>query len=337
MAGIVVMGAGVTGLSLAWELARRGAPVRLFEAAHPGAGASGGLVGALAPHAPDGWTPAKALQLRALALAPGFWAGVAAAGGVDPGFARPGRVQPLPDAGAVDRARARATAARAHWQGLGDWQVVPAAAAPGLRLACDWVALDTLSARIAPRRAVAALVAALAARGITVEAGTLPPDGAGPVVWATGAAGLSAAGLGGPQKGQAALLAADWRDAPQVSAPGLHVVPHADGTVAVGSTSERAFEAPDTTDDLLEVVIARARALCPQLAGAPVTARWAGLRPRPASRQPVLGPWPGRAGELVANGGFKTGFAMAPLMAAMMADLLLEGRDAIPADWRPAP
>lgn len=333
MGQIVVMGAGVMGLCLAWELARRGAPVRVIEATRPGAGASGGLVGALAPHAPDGWTEGKALQFDALRAAPDFWAGVARAGGADPGYARLGRVQPLGDAVAVERAWSREAEARVNWPGF-RWQVVHASTVPGLRLACDWVVHDDLTARLSPRAVVAALAAALAAQGVRVEAGRAPPDEAETVVWATGAAGLQVAGLGGAQKGQAALLHADWRDAPQVSAPGLHVVPHADGTVAIGSTSERDFTDPEATDAQLDAVIARARALCPDLAEAPVVARWAGLRPRAASRQPLAGPLPG--GGHILNGGFKTGFAMAPLMAGMLADLLLDGTDRIPAAWRPA-
>ena len=47
------------------------------------------------------------------------------------------------------------------------------------------------------------------------------------------------------------------------------------------------------------------------------------------------GPWPGRPGHLIANGGFKIGFAMAPAVAGMVADLLLEGRDHIPPAFRP--
>lgn len=332
---IAVMGAGAMGLALAWELARRGAPVVVVEAVRPGAGASGGLVGALAPHAPEGWTEAKALQLDALLMAEGWWAQVTEAGGVSPGYARLGRVQPIEGEAARVRAEARARAARDLWQGRATWEIRPAGAVPGLRLACAEVVFDTLSARIAPRGAVAALVAALAAKGVAVVQGTEPPPGTRAVVWADGAAGLARLGLGGAQKGQAALLAADWRGAAQVSAPGLHVVPHADGTVAVGSTSEREFAGLET-DSQLEAVLARARALCPDLAGAAVIERWAGLRPRAASRQPVLGPLPDRPGEWVLNGGFKTGFAMAPLLGGMLAEMLLGEGDRVPADWRVA-
>lgn len=332
MVDVAVMGAGVLGLACAWDLAQRGVRVAVVEAEHPGAGASGGLVGALAPHAPEGWTHAKALQLDALLAAGGFWAQVAAAGGVDPGFARVGRLQPLPDAAAVERAQARADAARDLWGGRADWRVIRAAQAPGWQMPGDWAVWDSLTARIAPRRAVAALVAALAARGVQVARGDAPPDAAA-VVWATGAAGLQAAGWGGPEKGQAALLALDRRGAPVVTAPGLYIVPHADGTVAVGSTSERAFD-HDATDARLDAVLHQARALLPELQGAPVIDRWAGLRPRAASRQPVLGPWPGRPGHHLLNGGFKIGFALAPLLAEMMADRLTGGPDRIPPGWR---
>lgn len=332
MAEIVVMGAGVAGLACAWELARRGASVAVLDAVGPGAGASGGVVGALAPHSPEDWSDAKAQQLAALAQAPAFWAGVAQAGGGDPGYGRTGRVLPLRDAAAVERAAARVAAARAHWGDAGMMAVRRAGDVPGVRLACDWVLHDTLTARLAPRRAVAALVAALGGWGVRVALGSVPPP-ARAVIWATGAAALVDAGLGGGEKGQAALLDFAAPGAPVITAPGLYIVPHADGTVAVGSTSERGATDPGP-DAHLEALLARACALCPDLAQARVLVRWAGFRPRAATRQPVVGPWPRRPGHWLLTGGYKTGFALAPTMAVLLADAV-EGRDAIPADWRP--
>lgn len=335
---VTVRGAGIFGLSVAWALVLRGARVQVIDPAGPGAGASGGLVGALAPHVPEQWNAKKQFQLDSLLMAGDWWAGVAAAGGVDPGHARLGRLQPLADVAAVRAAEARAAGAAALWQGRAVWQVVPATGAAWEPVSPTGLLVhDTLTARLSPRRAVAALVAALRARG----AGIAPegPD-TGAVVWATGAAGLadlSAAlgrDVGGAVKGQAALLAHDARDRPQIFAGGVHVVPHADGTVAVGSTSETRWEAAAATDAALDDVIAAARAACPALARAPVIERWAGLRPRARSRAPMLGPWPGRPGHFVANGGFKIGFGMAPGVAQVMADLVLDGRDAIPAGFR---
>ena len=88
----------------------------------------------------------------------------------------------------------------------------------------------------------------------------------GAVILATGVAGLGGAGV----KGQAALLRLPGVEAgAEVYAGGIYVVPHADGTVAVGSTAEKNWGDPTATDERLEAVIAKARALIPALGEAP--------------------------------------------------------------------
>lgn len=327
-ADLTVRGAGVLGLSVAWEALRRGLRARVVDPGGPGAGASGGVVGALSPLPPDGWDEGRALQLEALMMAPAWWAGAAAAGGADPGYARTGRLMPLPDEAAVARARRRgAEAARRGWA----WEVVEAGGPLAPLSPTGLLARDALAARVDPRRAVAALVAAIRARGGEVVA-EAPEEGI--VVEATGAAGLVARGLGGGVKGQAARLRLPGVERePQAYAGGLYVVPHADGTVAVGSTSEAEWVS-EGPDGLLDDVVARARALVPALAAAPVLERWAGLRPRARGGRMVLGE--AAPGRWVANGAFRTGFALAPLAARLLLDAL-EGRGAVPASWRPPP
>ena len=318
------------GLSIAWEAARRGARVRVIEAVRVGAGASGGLVGALAPHVPDQCTPVKDFQLRGLLAGPAFWAGVEAAGGFPSGYAKAGRWQPVADAAGLALAEARGLAARDLWQGQAVWRVIPRPEHPlAPETATGLVIEDTLSARLQPRSALAALVAAIKARGGEVLEGVEAAD-EGPVIWAAGIAGLIELGAGQGVKGQAASFhCPGYEGAPQVFAGGLHIVPHADGTIAIGSTSENIWT-DEGTDALLEALIAKARALLPVLANAPVVDRWAGLRPKSLSRRPVLGAWPGRPGVFVANGGFKIGFGIAPEVARVMVDLVLEGVDRIP-------
>lgn len=339
---LTVRGGGVTGLAIAWEAARRGARVRLIEVARLGAGASGGLVGALAPHAPDQWTASKAFQLDSLLAAPAFWGGVQAAGGRPTGYARTHRWQPLADAEAAALARIRAAAAQDLWRGQAEWRVIPRPDHPMAPASPTGLLIeDTLTARLHPRMALAALEAALHAAGAEVLLGA--GEEAGPVIHATGVAGLQALIRGGKPAGQgvkgqaASFHLPGFESAPQTYAGGLHIVPHADGTVAVGSTSETSWADPTATDDQLQALIDRARQVLPILADAPVVQRWAGLRPRAASRQPLMGAWPGRAGHFIANGGFKIGFGIAPEVARMMVDLVLEGRDAIPDGFRPAP
>ncbi len=341
MAELRIFGGGIFGLSIAWEAARRGARVELVDPMGPGAGASGGPVGALAPHVPELWTPKKQMQFEALDRADAFWCDVTAAGGVAAGYARTGRVQPVADDAALALARQRSHSARDLWQGRYHWSLVPTEDFSGLiHSPTGWLIHDTLSARVDPRRACAALVAAIQARG-----GRILPDAsdrAAVEIWATGVAGLAelsreiGRSAGGGVKGQAALLQADLgQDAPQIFAEALHIVPHDNGTVAIGSTSERHYSAPDRTDAQLDALIDKARELCPALRGAPVLDRWAGVRPRAKSRAPMLGQHPTRPGSYMANGGFKIGFGMAPVVAQLMVDLILDGHDAIPPEFRP--
>jgi len=341
IADLTVMGGGIFGLAVAWECARRGARVRLVERDRIGAGSSGGLVGALAPHVPEQWNAKKAFQLDSLLMAQDFWDGVARAGGLDPGYARLGRLQPVADAEALALARDRAAGASALWRGQAEWRLVRAAEhgdwAP--QSPTGWLIEDTLSARLHPRMALAALSAAIRARGGRIEEGRTE-EPVGRVVWATGTVGLAdlsaALGrtMGGGVKGQAAAFACATAARPQLFVGGLHIVPHADGTVAVGSTSERTYDDAGSTDDALESLIEKARSVCPMLAAAPVVERWAGLRPRARSRAPMLGAWPDKPGHFIANGGFKIGFGMAPKVAQVLADLVLEGRAAIPEGFR---
>ncbi|KUJ76535.1 oxidoreductase [Ruegeria marisrubri] len=340
MVDVTVRGAGIFGLSIAWTCARRGARVRVIDPFGPGAGSSGGLVGALAPHVPENWNAKKAFQFESLIMAEAFWKQVEATGGVSPGYGRLGRLQPIADARALELARQREETARELWQGKAEWRVVPedevgAWCPPS---ATGHVIHDTLSARMHPRRAGAALVAALAVMGVEVQA---EAEHAGRVVHATGVAGLEeisrALGrtVGNGVKGQSALLRFDAGDVPQIFADAVHIVPHADGTLAIGSTSERDYDDPTSTDAALDDVIDRAMRAVPVLHGAEVIERWAGVRPRAKSRAPMLGAHPLHPGQFIANGGFKIGFGMAPKVAEVMADLVLEDRDTIPEDFRP--
>ena len=315
-------------------------------------------MGALAPHVPENWNDKKAFQLDSLLMAEEWWAEVARRGGKDPGYARSGRLQPLADAQALEMALARQQTAKELWRGQAKWEVLPASAAASAAAGAtyaDWLPLsptglvirDTLSARLHPRRAAAALIAALTASGAEIvigsdalEAEALATQDQGPVVWATGTAGLEMISadlgckVGSGVKGQALLLDLDRRTAPQLFADTIHFIPHVDGTLAIGSTSENEWADPSATDAQLDTLLARATTACPAIAGARVIERWAGLRPRARSRAPMLGAWPGRPGHFIANGGFKIGFGMAPKVAESMVDLILDGHDTIPPGFR---
>ena len=336
MVDVTVRGAGIFGLSVAWACVSRGASVRVIDPNGVGAGASGGLVGALAPHTPERWNDKKELQFQSLDMAEAMWAEVADVGGEDPGYARTGRIQPV---GVLEIATERARNAEELWRGKYSWEIrdVRDFAPFAPVTASGLVIHDTLTGRAHPRKATSALAAALRARGVEIT--TDAPE-QGKIVHATGAAGLVALSkelgkpVGTPIKGQSAIFDYDARDCPQIYVDGLHVIPHADGTTAIGSTTEREFTDPTRCDGGLDDILGRIIRLVPALRERPVLERWAGLRPRARSRAPMLGAYHGRPGQFIANGGFKIGFGMAPIVGHLMADLILDGEDNIPESFR---
>ena len=336
---VTILGAGVFGLSIAFCCSLRGARVRVIDPAGVAAGASGGFVGALAPHTPDLWLPKKQFQLESLLYSRSFWPEVEANSNMMTGFSNHGRLQPINEERLVALALSRISDAEKNWGDKAVWEVVSA------NQVGDWappsatgqLIYDTLSAHIHPLKATYAL-----ARAVENLGGVITPAGArqGIIIDARGWQGLIEISktlkqeIGNGVKGQAALLDFYSPGKPQLFSDGLHIVPHLDGTVGIGSTSERYFKSPTNTDEQLDDLIAKAKKLFPVLKDAPVISRWAGVRPRAFTRAPMLGQHPVNQNWFIANGGFKIGFGMAPKIGQVMADLVLDGVDNIPNDFR---
>jgi glycine oxidase len=79
------------------------------------------------------------------------------------------------------------------------------------------------------------------------------------------------------------------------------------------------------TAEAIRALLAAAIRLVPSLAGARVTATWAGLRPRTPDDRPILGRILGRAapGLVIATGHFRDGILLAPISGAIVAALVL--------------
>ncbi|MBV1864202.1 MAG: FAD-binding oxidoreductase [Rhodobacteraceae bacterium] len=335
---VIVVGAGSWGLACAYACARRGMAVQVLEAGTIGCGSSGGVMGALAPHTPDQWEPKKQFQYEALLHAHDFWVEVDALSGIASGYGRIGRLVPLTTPRSLELALMRIETARKLWHGEFDWRVEKGHDLIAPRFMPFGVIHETFSGRVFPARAVASLAGACRALGVEIaenapvtalgdrkvsgDWGDLTADA---VIVASGAEGfglLDAYGdhpTGGGVKGQAALLAVDLGAAPQIYADGVYIVPHAGGQTAVGSTTEKTWDDPLRTDEKLDAIIAKARAICPSVGEAPVIQRWAGLRPKARRRDPMLGPVPGLTGVFTAMGAFKIGLGLAPAVGDILA------------------
>ncbi len=365
---LLIVGGGIMGLWAAVKAERLGIGTLLVEAGRLGGGASGGLLGALMPHMPDRWSDKKQFQFDALVALEAEIAGLEAETGLSGGYRRCGRIIPLPKPHLRGIAERHERDAAENWRSgerRFQWHVGERPSVAG------WVddaageagfVFDTLAARVSPRALIALLSAFLRkARHVQVAEGcrvvSLDADAGraalssgdeisfGHVVVANGhesfplirdALGLEAGvALGQAVKGQAALLDAAADPAmPVVFLNGLYIVPHEDGTVAIGSTSEDCFSEPFSTDEKLEKLLVDACAVVPSLAGAPVLERWAGLRPKAVGRDPMVGAVAGAAKLVALSGGFKVSFGLAHFLADAALETVCGHTPVIPSSFR---
>ncbi|MCV0429722.1 MAG: FAD-binding oxidoreductase [Roseibium sp.] len=341
---LAIAGAGVFGLSIAHCALKKGLRVVVLEANYVGAGASGGLLGALMPHMPARWNPKKEFQFQALLKLEDHIEQLEFETGLSCGYRRCGRILPLTTQDKLEHHLERAEESKQRWhpkQTGFSYLVEPA----GSR--SDWlnataapfgIVYETLAARASPRSYLQVLAAFVSTRGTLIEgaevtgfeeasgtvllAGNREPVRANRLVLSGGFAAFdlieqfTGERIGRGEKGQALILEGKGlENRPAIYCDGLYVVPHANGTVAIGSTSEREFSDATPSPGRSRELIDRATAFCPQLAGREVVTDWAGIRPRCNKRDPLIGQLPGHDAVYAATGGFKISFGIAHQIA----------------------
>lgn len=100
-----------------------------------------------------------------------------------------------------------------------------------------------------------------------------------------------------------------------------YLVSRSDGRLLAGSVEEEVGFACETTPDAIRLIQAWAEELLPAVAGQ-VEQTWAGLRPGTYDGLPYLGSVPGFANLFVAAGHFRSGLHLSTGTAAVMADLM---------------
>ncbi len=114
---------------------------------------------------------------------------------------------------------------------------------------------------------------------------------------------------------------------PVVTGDDVHIVPLGGGEYWVGATVEFPDAAGEVVADesLLDGVIKKAIAFCPDLAKATEVKRWSGLRPRPQGQSaPVIGFLPGFNNVLLATGHYRNGILLAPATALVVRELIID-------------
>lgn len=132
-----------------------------------------------------------------------------------------------------------------------------------------------------------------------------------------------------PAKGQIVLL----ETMPQlfqrtIDGLGIYIVPRTDGKVLLGATVEYVGYDKTPTVDGVKQMIDAAVVIAPDLAQSTFLQTWVGLRPY-YNRGPCLGHLPGYDNVVLASGHFKNGILLAPITGKLIAQLLITGKTSL--------
>ena len=352
---ILIVGGGVIGLSLAYELAGLGAKVRIVERGPLAREASWAGAGILPPTGtrPNRDPYAELFRISS-ELYPVWSANLREETGVDNGYRQCGGVYLATD----DAEEAELK------QWASEWRACGARAEPldARRLAEQEPALAAASARSTLRSAwflpeeaqvrnprhLKALSLACARRGVELCPGVAVEGfevSGEDVVQVLTAAGKIAANqicvasgpwsrsllarLGveikvHPVRGQMVLLSSPRPMLRSVINVGKrYLVPRPDGRILVGSTEEDAGFDKRTTAEAIAGLLHFAVGIAPPLGELEIEQSWAGLRPASGDGLPYLGRVPGYDNLFLASGHFRNGLQLSPSTAMVMSRLML--------------
>ena len=364
---VCVVGGGIVGLALGRELALRGRSVQVLESQRVGERSAANVAaGMLAPASEVDLSDSRLTEfaLAAHAMYPEWCAALARESGLDAGFDATGtlivalhhdHLALLERLYEFQRERGL-TAERLSAASARDLEPCLAPGVIG--------ALRTEDTQVDPRRAMRALVAAIAAAGGVLEEGAevsaIVRDGdtyaltvrhgeseatvhASQVVLAGGAwsarvalpAGLPSLPMR-PVKGQVVRVRGERLIGHVVRTPDVYLVPRADGELVIGATMEEMGFDARSTAGMVEHLLREAQRVLPGIAELELTECGVGFRPALRDHLPAIGSLDG-AGLFVATGHFRNGVELAPITAQLLADVMCEGRtDPLIAPFTPA-
>jgi glycine oxidase ThiO len=345
---VVVVGGGIIGCACAHELAARGARVRLVDPRGVARGATYASAGLLAPYT-EGHSSSVLRELgrRSLAMYDEFVARVSDASGASMPYERCGTLEVAYQDPAVEALRASARRNPAECSFLDaaavrelEPQLAPDVAGGVLVASHGYVGAEALARALwlaAEARGATLDPASVteirgASGGITVET-SRGSIAAGSVVAAAGcwSSGIGVPGTSPlpvrPVRGQ--LLRLRWAGPPLTRVlwgPACYLVPWRDGSLLVGATSEDAGFDEGATVAGVRGLLEAACDLVPRTWGAGFDEVRVGLRPAGPDEAPIVGPSARVPNLVYATAHYRNGILLAPLTAAIVADLVVDGR-----------
>jgi glycine oxidase len=350
-ADVVIVGAGIIGLSIARELARRGErDVTVIERGELGKEASWAAGGILAPQV-EADKPNEFFQLACASrdLYSEFAAALTAETGVDVELDRTGTLYL-----GFNEDDEREMRWRYDWQIRKGLQIEWLTAEQARRLEpniSDQVRCALLfpnDYQVENRQLVKALIAANEKLGVKLVTncevqtirienkrvvGVETSEGfvAAPVIVAAAGAWTSQLMPAQPSsdlkiepiRGQMVCFKAPQIARHVIYSPRGYLVPRRDGRLLAGSTSDHVGFDKSVTDDGVKSIISMAMEMAPSLKNMAVDHSWAGFRPHAEDDLPVLGPDEDVEGLIYATGHYRNGILLAPITAELIADSIV--------------
>ena len=349
MSDTIIIGGGVIGLSLAWELTRHGQSVLVLERGEFGREASWAGAGMLPPGNPVGAVdPMARLQAESHLLWPDWSESITSASGVDNGYARCGAVEVPLSPEHLEQMLAEFESEGVAHEALHDSsgiRGIEPRVNPGINAAIHLPEYG----QIRNPRHLKALVAACGAHGVELvgrspvvgfetdeervksvrtEDTTYAADQVCVCGGAWSAAILQEAGVTlpvEPVRGQIVQLSTQPPLLRSVVQQGpRYVVPRADGRILIGATEEWVGFEKLTTAEAVSDLLQFATSLIPALADARFEQAWSGLRPGNSRGRPFMDRLPDFENLFVAAGHFRAGLQTSPATAVFMRQLMLE-------------
>jgi glycine oxidase len=319
---VIIVGAGIIGVSLALELRERGATVLVLDRAEPGSESSSAAAGMLAAADPETPDALRVLAKESARMFPAFVRKLETAGKMQADFRRIGTIALLPDASAPSEYRSLSGAdlhrlePSVHSSGQSAFFVQEDSVDPFLLMRAALAAAQNLGIEIRGNSAVKEMRSSDSAIEVLTATDTLT---AASVVDCRGA--WSGAPVR-PRKGQMLYVQPQAGVLEHVlRAPDVYMVPRSSEKILIGATVEDVGYDKSVNPSAIHKLLSAAAQYLPELASAPITQRWAGLRPGTPDDLPIIG-FSNIPGVFVATGHFRNGILLAPITAKIMADLI---------------
>jgi len=319
---VIISGAGIIGVSIALELRGRGANVLVLDIREPGAEASSAAAGMLAATDPETPSALRPLAIASAQMFPDYVQKIESVAQMQTDFRRLGAIALMKNSSApreykhLSPSELQKLEPSLQTKGHPAFFVQEDSIDPYLLMQAALTAARNQGIKIRGRAAVQEARSRGQEIEILSEVGTFTTRSFINCQGAWSGAPVK------PRKGQMLYVQPDKNVLQHVlRTPDIYIVPRSDGRILIGATVEDTGFDKSVNSSTIQTLLSAAATYLPDLASAPITQSWAGLRPGTPDDLPILGQID-PSSSFIASGHFRNGILLAPVTGKIMADMI---------------